>query len=272
MTAAAHRTSGNLGTGLDILETLASAHGGLGVSEVARRLGSDKGNVHRALQALVHRGYVDQDPRSKQYTVSARVLTLARSVLHGLDLVAVSRIEMQRLSYEVGESVHLATRTRAGGVYVAQVRQPGRVSVETEIGAQPVVHATATGKALFCLADAAELDRVLADPLPAYTATTRTTRAAFEAELDLTRTRGYALDDEELTPDVRCVAAPIFDIFGDVVASIGISGPANRFTHERLGELGIHVGVAANTITHHVGGRVPARFDAHPRSPLEVHK
>jgi len=266
------RGSGALHSGLDILEVLAAESHGLGVSEIARRSGVDKGNAHRILRSLETRGYVEQDPNSKRYTASAFVLTLARTVLHGIDLVTAAQAEMHALSDRSGESVHMAKRTRSGGVYVAQVRQPGRISVETEIGAQPIVHATATGKALFCQESGSALEQVLNLPLIQFTHNTVGSIAALQQELERTRERGFAIDDEELTLDVRCVAAPIYDTYGSVTACVGISGPTTRVTPERLGELGKEVRLAAITITKNVGGRLPTETDARPRSSMEVHQ
>ena len=266
------RGSGALHSGLDILEVLATESRGLGVSEIARRTGLDKGNAHRILRSLESRGYVEQDPTSKRYTASAFVLALARTVLHGIDLVTAAQTEMQALSDRTGESVHMAKRTRSGGVYVAQFRQPGRISVETEIGAQPIVHATATGKALYCQDSGVALEQVLDLPLIQFTERTVGSIPVLMEELRRTRERGYAIDDEELTLDVRCVAAPIYDIYGVVTACVGISGPTTRVPPERLGELGEEVRLAAITITNNVGGRLPSLNDAHPRSSMEVHQ
>jgi len=161
--------------------------------------------------------------------------------------------------------VHVAKRTRVGAVYIAQVRQAGRISIETEIGAQPIIHATATGKALYLHDDEDSVRSILDLPLIPLTDRTVTTVSDFMAELQRTAERGYAVDDEEMTLDVRCVAAPIFDMYGSVTACIGISGPSSRISHARLGELGEQVRVAAETVTNYMGGRVLRPSDAHPR-------
>ncbi len=182
-----------------------------------------------------------------------------------MDLVSVARPVMRPLSDETGEAVHLARRTRAGGVYVAQERQKGGiVTVETEIGAQPVIHATATGKALYCMAAEAVVRRVVHEPLQSFTTSTLTSVAALLDDLRGVRERGFAVDDEELNLEVRCVAAPIFDIYGSPVASIGLSGPAARIARSRVDDLGDQVRAAAEQITKEAGGHVPDTFG--PRS------
>lgn len=268
----ASRAAGALLTGLDLLEGLARRPEGLGVTALAREVNADKGNVHRLLRVLEDRGYVEQDPATKIFRVSTRMISLAGQVLRGVDLVAGAGPIMRELSAATGEAVHLARRTRGGGVYVAQERQRGgRITVETEIGAQPIIYASSTGKALYCTATPEELAELLPDPFTAYTMRTHTGIDSLAADLAQVCRRGYAIDDEELNLDVRCVAAPIFDLHGVPLASIGISGPASRVTLARIGDLGRMVTVAAFRITQQVGGRVPAKFDAHPPSPTEIH-
>lgn len=255
------RAAGALASGLDILELLAKETDGLGATAVARALGLDKGNAHRLLRMLEERGYVEQDPATKAFRASVQLVSLAGNLLRSMDLVSVARPVMRQLSDETGEAVHLARRTRAGGVYVAQERQKGGiVTVETEIGAQPVIHATATGKALYCMAAEADVRRVVHEPLGSFTTRTHTSVEELLEDLGGVRERGYAVDDEELNLDVRCVAAPIFDIYGVPVASIGLSGPAARVAPARIEDLGNRVRAAAERITREGGGHVPDTF------------
>ncbi|RFU38707.1 IclR family transcriptional regulator, partial [Actinomadura logoneensis] len=267
------RGAGALASGLDILETLAGSAEGMGVTALARAVGQDKGNAHRLLRMLEERGYVEQDPKTRAYRASVQLVSLAGQLLRDLDVVVVAQRTMRELSDRTGEAVHLARRTKFGGVYVAQERQGGgRVTVETEIGAQPVIHATATGKALYCLATAEELARVAPPPLRGFTIRTLTSVPALMADLERVRERGYAVDDEELNLDVRCVAAPIFDLYGAPVASIGVSGPAARVGLSQVGELGEQVRAAAVRITEEMGGHVPVTFGVRPTPPTEVHE
>jgi IclR family transcriptional regulator, acetate operon repressor len=90
--------------------------------------------------------------------------------------------------------------------------------------------------------------------LARFTAKTIVDPARLAAELEATRRRGWAIDDEERTPGMRCVAAPIFNVFGEALAGISISGPAVRMPLERLGELGPQAAHAAEAITRPLGG------------------
>ena len=242
-------------TGLDVLEALSGLPSPVGVSELARRVNADKGNVHRLLAALEHRGYVRRIDETKTYTLAAGVVQLAGGLLRNMDLVTQARPLMRELVNLTGESVHLAARTVTGGVYIARERLARRVTVETEIGSPVVVHATSTGKALYCRAGAAELHELLgSDEFEAFTPATITSVEDLLTDLRRTAARGYALDNEELSAGVRCVAAPVVDISGSVLSSIGMSGPASRLDDERLQKCAALVCDAARTLSEQIGG------------------
>ena len=255
MAGAEPRIGGALMTGLDVLEALASARGPIGLSELARMLKADNGHVHRLLGVLRNRGYVHRDEANKTYTLGAGVVQLAGSLLRNMDLVTQARPLMIDLVNVTGESVHLAHRTMSGGVYMARERLARRITVETEIGAPVVVHATSTGKALYCRDSAEELGQVIdLDTLERFTEHTITGKAELFADLAATAQRGFALDNEELNIGVRCVASPVVGIGGNIRASIGISGPATRLDGEVIGKCAALVCAAAKTLSEHLGG------------------
>ena len=255
MAGAEPRVGGALMTGLDVLEALGSVPGPVGLSELARMLDADNGHVHRLLGVLKNRGYVHRDEANKTYTLGAGVVQLAGSLLRNMDLIAQARPLMRELMNVTGESVHLAHRTVRGGVYIARERLARKITVETEIGAPVVVHATSTGKALYCRDSAESLGEVMdLDALERFTEHTITGRAEFLRDLAATAERGFALDNEELNIGVRCVASPVVGIGGNVRASIGISGPATRLDGEVIGKCAALVCAAAKTLSERLGG------------------
>ena len=256
MAGAQRRVGGALMTGLDVLEALGSTSGPVGLSELARMLDADNGHVHRLLAVLRNRGYVHRDESNKTYTLGAGVVQLAGSLLRNMDLVSQARPLMLDLMNVTGESVHLAHRTMAGGVYIARERLARKITVETEIGAPVVVHATSTGKALYCRDSAEELRQVIdLDSLERFTEHTITDRGELLSDLATTAQRGFALDNEELNIGVRCVASPVVDIGGSIRASVGISGPATRLDDETIGNCAALVCEAAKTLSARLGGQ-----------------
>jgi IclR family acetate operon transcriptional repressor len=175
-------------------------------------------------------------------------------VLRSLDVRHAAAPVLRRLVLEQGETAHLAVATTNGGLYVLQERPEGRVSVETDLGAVPVLHASATGKALLAWLDPTDRGSRLPAALVAHTAATMVDRSALEADLRAVRRRGYAVDDEELQEGVRCVAAPVRGIGGSVVATVGLSGPVERVPKSRIPTLGRAVLSAAGEVTDALGG------------------
>jgi len=245
---------GALECGLDILEVLAQSNIGLGVSDVATQLSMDKGNTHRVLKTLVHRGYVEQNGATKRYRSSAKLVSVTGSVLRRLDVRAAAEEACEELVELTGESVHVSQVTASGPVYVLQRKAPFRVSVDTEIGSRPPMHATATGKAVLAHVTAAERKSLLAMPLESFTIRTLTNLDDLERELELTESRGYAIDDEEYSAGVRCVAAPVFGIDGTIVGCIGVSSPIHRMDISRVPVLADQVVTAAHRMTNMLGG------------------
>ena len=263
--AQSQRRAGSLMSGLDVIEVLGEEPDGLSLTELARATGVDKGNLHRLLRSLIKRGYIARDEQTKVYSLTPAIVSLAGNLIRNMDVVNLARPLMQELMETSGETVHLAYRTKSGGVYLAQERQPNRVTVETEIGARPIIHCTATGKALYCLADDDELDRVVDPGFTAYTDRTVRSLEEFKTHLQQVIDRGWAEDDQEFTNGVRCVAAPVFDIHGRVVASIGISGPASRISPTRADEVGRLVRETCKRLTISLGGS-PSFYDRAERT------
>ncbi|WP_449279077.1 IclR family transcriptional regulator [Leucobacter sp. GX24907] len=246
--------SGALESGLDVIEALAQSNTGLGVSDLAAELSMDKGNAHRLLRTLMHRGYVQQDEMTKRYRSSAKLLSVAGSVLRRLDVRAAAEDACDELLELTGESVHVSQMTSGGPVYVLQRKAPFRVSVDTEVGARPPMHATATGKAVLAHVPAAERETWLTLPLDRFTIRTLTSLDELARDLDAIAERGYAIDDEEYNPGVRCLAAPVFGIDGTVTGCIGVSSPIHRMGLDRVPLAAEQLLTAARKVTERLGG------------------
>jgi DNA-binding IclR family transcriptional regulator len=226
----------------------------MGVTEVAERLALDKANAHRTLAALVRLGYVEQDPSTRRYGATVRVVELARSILDSKDLTVVAAPHLKSLWAASGDNTHLAVLAGDHVVYVSTLNGTTLLSANAAIGQSGPLHCTATGKAIV-----ASLPRGTAEALiksldfEAFTQRTVTSAAAFQQDLAQVRVTGYAVDDREYHPGVRCVAAPIFGI-GGVIASLGISAPADRMDNERLRVLAPIVVDTAARISRELGG------------------
>ncbi|MFA5889753.1 MAG: IclR family transcriptional regulator [Actinomycetota bacterium] len=251
--SSASRVASTLRSGLAILEDLAAHPGGAGVTEVARRLGQDKSQVSRLLATLGELGYVDRDPESRRYAAGADLVLLSARLLGRLDVRAQSHAAMRDLAGATGESVHLAVLLADSVVTIDLVETAQPFRVEPGIGTRDPIHCTAIGKAILAFLPVEESARLLANPLLRFTPRTIIDGVVLERDLDAVRRRGFAVDDEEFTSGVRCIAAPVFDSGGYVVASLGISAPAQRLARRMVAAAGRSVREAAATASGRMG-------------------
>lgn len=244
-----------LDKGLRVLETLGreGADRGLTLTELGRLLGMHRTTLFRFLATLRARGYVERDPGTDRYRLGLEVLSLASSLLDGLDVRRLARPVLVALNDATRELVHLAVFDQGDVVTIERIEGKEPLSLQTEIGARRPAYCTASGKAILACLAADEVDRILAAGMPAVTPRTITSAAAMAAQLAEVRARGFAVDDEERIAGVRCVAAPVFDHERGVVAAVSIAAPVVRMPWERVRRLGEEVRIAADAISRRLG-------------------
>ena len=228
---------------LDVLLCFAGEQGGLGVTQIAERVGLYKSTVHRILTALEAKGFVRQDPATGRYHLGLKALELASVYLTSGDLPAVAYGEMLLLRDEAQETVSLYVRDGTERVRVQRAEGPQTVRRVVGLGERLPLYLGASGKVLLAWASPAERTRLLDQILP-----TSIDRAALEAAIDRARTQGWAHSQEEREDGVSSVAAPVIDRLGRCVAALAISGPVNRFDPERVGRLSDRVQARAHAI------------------------
>ncbi|WP_193182318.1 IclR family transcriptional regulator [Nisaea sediminum] len=214
--------------GMEVLEAFESAAAPLTIPDLARRTGINRSVTRRLVLTLVRLGYLTEANRS--YAPSPRVLRLASGYLRERQFGRTVQPVMASYSKQLGDAISLAVRDGADAIYVAY--SPGDPALITSgfgIGSRLPLTATAIGRALLAFAEEEVIDELLAAPLPAYTATTKTDPAALRSDLGETRARGYALVTGEYEPGVTSIAVPILDGRGKAKAALGIVGPAARF-------------------------------------------
>lgn len=253
---AAQTTATVLGTtllkGLAVLEALAASDDPRGVTDLAKELGLVKSDVHRLLQALADQRYVRKVAESGRYECTLKVWELGALVAERLDLRRVARHHVEDLAHRTSETVHLSVLDGAEVLYVDKIDSPQPVRAYSRIGGRAPASCVATGKALLAHAPEAVLNRVV-ETLKRYTPRTITNGDALRKELRRVRDVGYAVNRGEWRETVCGLAAPIFDVRGEAIAAIGISGPIERLTSSRLRELVPLVVFAARAISRALG-------------------
>ena len=246
---------------LDVLELVARAGSrGISLSSICRELSLSKSTGLRILGTLESRGYVRRDNEGARYRLGIRALEMWSAALEGLDLREVARPELQGLVAQTDEIAHLAILDHGEVVYVDKIEGSQPIRIYSRIGRRAPAYCTGVGKALLSGLSDAELAAYLDEhPLKAFTSTTIVDRSRLLEELQLVRTRGYAFDMEEHEEGVRCVAAPLRDHTGRVVAAISLTAPAMRMSADRMQALAPLVVEAANRISQALGcSRLPS--------------
>lgn len=223
---------------LQILEAFNITHPELSVSELEYILSLPKVSIYRFLRVLLKRGFIMQNPQTRKYRLGIKVFELGSLVLKDMELRKVAFPLIEELSRKSGETVHLGVLDGREAVSIEGSESGYSLRISLPIGKRVCLHSTGIGKAVLAFLSDEEIDEIIEEKgLPRFTNNTITDFYTLKKEIHLIRNQGYAIDNEENEPGIRCVAAPILDSSQHVIASISISGPSIRITNERIPEL-----------------------------------
>lgn len=219
---------------LQVLTILATCEEA-GVSEIASKAGLSKSASFRLLYTLRSKGFVHQSKATDKYRLGYRVFAIGMRV-KGQDLLGQQLTPfVEELSKQCAETANVGVLEGANVVHVNTVvsRQALRLDVKT--GDREPAHSTALGKILLAHQDWDDVRALLmATKLRRLTPHTITALPKLRAELEASRKRGYALDNEETYPGIRCIAVPIHDQRARIIAALSISAPSSRFSDEKV--------------------------------------
>jgi len=217
-----------------ILEFLANKADPIELSALSRALSINKSTAYRYLTTLESLGYVIKDADTSCYTLGSKALWLASKFLNNLDLRNQAHPILRKLSEETGETVHLAYLDNFEVVYVDKIDGKSPVKMASRIGNRMPAHCTGLGKALMAFLPETDwqkyIDRV---GLKYHTRNTITQPKEFFDHLRMIRERGYSIDNSENEEGIRCVALPVRNHEGKVIAAISIAGWVISMTPDR---------------------------------------
>lgn len=244
---------------LQVLELFSVEKPEWGVTEISEALNFYKSTVHGILSTLEARGFIEKNPVTGKYWLGIKFLELGSVVLKELDVRTVAQPYMEKLSREFNETVHLGVLVEGEVLSIEQKESSQSLRLQMYIGKRAPLHCTAVGKALMAyLPDEKITEIVNTHGLRRYTEHTITDLDALKAELEKIRAQGYAVDNMEHEEGVRCIAAPIRDSSGEVVASMSISGPAYRINEQNDAAIAARVKACCEEISAKMGYRDPA--------------
>lgn len=238
---------------IGILDILASkADTGISLTELSQSIDMPKSSTHRYLVTLQELGLADRKTGDR-FFLGTKVIELAGAFLVKSDLRNASLEVLNDLAEKSGETIHLALPSGTEVVYIEKVESKHALVMSSHIGARIPMYCSSLGKAILAFSDGELLTAVLKNPLTQRTPNSITTPEALINELQLIKSRGFAIDNEENEISIRCVGAPIFDYTGAPIAAISVSVPRTRMDQDRISFLGPLVMQAAYQISKRKG-------------------
>ena len=216
----------------------------IGITELSQRVMMSKSTVYRFLQTMKTLGYVAQEGESEKYSLTLKLFELGARALQNVDLIRSADIQMREISRLTKDSI----------VYIHKIDSMYNLRMYSRIGRRNPLYSTAIGKVLLAWRDRDEVMQILEGV--EYKRSTERTIISTEAllpGLDQVREQGYGEDNEEQEEGLRCIAVPVFDRFGVVIAGLSISFPTLRFSEERLQEYVAMLHTAARKISAQMG-------------------
>lgn len=248
-----------LDRGLSLLEILAEEDG-LTLSELSRRSGVSASTVHRILLTLESRAYVQHDMERGLWLVGVGAFKTGSAFLRNRRVASMGRSAMHALMEASGETVNLGIEDNGEVVFISQIESHDTLRAFFRAGSRGAMHASGVGKALLAEFPEHRVRQICAlRRLERFTEHTITDLGELLRALAEGRRNGWALDDEERSLGMRCVAAPIFNEHAEAIAGVSVSGPTVRVTPRKLDDYGPMVRRAADEITASIGGRPPGR-------------
>ncbi|WP_186033444.1 DNA-binding transcriptional regulator KdgR [Burkholderia gladioli] len=211
-----------------VLEAL-GAHGPIGISELSNRLDMSKTTVHRFLQTLKTLGFVAQEDETERYRLTIRLFELGSQALESVDLVREADVEMRRIGRLTREALHLGAFDEDHIIYIHKIDADYGLRMHSRIGRTNPLYSTAIGKVLLAWMAPEEAREALSRI--EFRKSTQKTLASAEAVWSIlphVREQGYGEDNEEQEDGLVCLAVPVFDRFGRVIAGLSISFPTMR--------------------------------------------
>ncbi|MDR1542226.1 MAG: IclR family transcriptional regulator [Clostridiales bacterium] len=237
-----------------ILEVIAASRDGLGVTEISQQLDYGVSASYHLLNTLKQCGMVAQDKRTKKYYIGYTLFRLAGQAKDQNLLGSMAMQHLNRLKEEVHETCNLSMMNGIYAICVAQSESQHMLRMFSRPGASSQFYFTASGKLLISLQPRESWNAVIEKlSFEKYTENTILTADALVCELEITRKRGYGIDNEEREEGVFCIAAPIFDCYGEAVAAMSISGPVHR-VKERADEIAHKIILATAEFSRCIGG------------------
>lgn len=247
----------SLDRAMAMLDVLARSSG-LTLSDLAGQTGQAAATVYRALITLQAHGMVEVEEKGQLWYVGGGAFRVGSAFLRRTKVVERARGPMDALMRATGETANLGVESGDEVLFLSQVETAQAIRAFFPPGTKGPMHVSGIGKALLAWYPADRVQGILArQGLPKFTSLSITSESSLLRDLFHTKQRGYSIDDQERAEGMRCIAAPIFNAYGEAIAGLSVSGPAFRINLSDASKIGHAVRQAADNVTMATGGEVP---------------
>lgn len=244
----------SLDRALDVLAKLGDMEEAT-LSELASALGQSPATIYRVLTTFRAHAFTEFDDARQVWSVGAGAFLTGAKFMRRTSMVERARPHLRRLMEATGETANLGVAKDADVLFLSQSETHHAIRAFFPPGTLSPMHASGIGKALLAQWSPAQVQDMMKTRAPErFTIHTLVSQADLMADLEATRARGYSFDAEEKNIGMRCIAAPVFDVYGDAVAGLSISGPVARISDARVSTIGRQVREGADALTRALGG------------------
>jgi DNA-binding IclR family transcriptional regulator len=248
----------SVATAFRLLNAFSEEEVEIGVSALAKRLGIAKSTVHRLAVTLVAEGILEQNPENEKYRLGINLFRLGALVRQRMNVSNEAKPYLIELREQTHETVHLAILNQNQIMYVYNLESRQAIRARSDVGVRKPAYCTAEGLAMLAFQPEEILASVIAEGLIPRTAHTSTDPARLRSRLAEVRQSGFAVEDEESEIGMRCIAAPVRDSAGAVIAAVGVAGPLPRLSKKAIQAFVPNVVRTADAISARLGHRSKA--------------
>lgn len=240
----------------NILEILSEEANGLTATEIEKKLGLNKSTVHRLLMTLLSKGFIEKRENTNAYIIGLKMVELSSIRLNSIELKTEAVPYLRELAYKLNQPVQLAIYRDGDAVFIEKIEPINSIRVYSQIGKRIPVYCCSVGKAMLMKWSNDQIGQLLQDAkwVP-YTSTTLQDADSVMREVEEARIKGYAIDNEEHEEGIFCIAAPIYDYRGDIIAAISTAGTNREFLTNEDATIIREVKETAANISYRMGYR-----------------
>ena len=249
-----------VGNAIEILEILAKdvSNHGVGVTDLSKEMNMGKSSVHRILDTLLYYGYVVKDSDTSRYRLGWGLYTIGQRVPQQNQIFSLDSAYLIELSKKTGDTVNLGVRDRNEVIIISKLEGTNAgLRVGIQVGEHEPIHATALGKMLISDMTDEDVIDIMGSGTEFHKFTDNTISSVDELlhNLKTVREKGYSVDDQEFAVGMICIAMPIRDYTGNIIAAVSVSSPSNHMSQDRIAFITDNLRECCSRISWNMGFR-----------------